>query len=94
MKKTSDFNLISGLFSSPQQVEQAEQYEQHGQAKSAAPIATKRTFAINNEYWEDFVALAAANKMTNTALLNEVIKKAVEENTEKINAYREFFGDK
>lgn len=73
---------------------QAEQYEQHGQAKSAAPIATKRTFAINNEYWEDFVALAAANKMTNTALLNEVIKKAVEENTEKINAYREFFGDK
>lgn len=94
MAKDKSFNLIDGLFQQPQQARQGKQAEQAEQVQKdkIAPAATKRTFAINNEYWADFLDLAAARKLTQAGLLNELIEHAVKENTKEIDKYREFFG--
>lgn len=94
MAKEKNFNLISGLFQQPQQNRQDKQVEQAEQVQKdkITPAATKRTFAINNEYWADFLDLAAARKLTQAGLLNKLIEYAVKENTNEIAKYREFFG--
>lgn len=53
--------------------------------------AWKRTFKISNEFWYDFVDLAAARRLTQAELINQVIEDAVKDNLEEIDCYRSFF---
>ena len=79
-----NYNLIDGLFS-----------KKTGTAETASEEAsvptTKRTFKIANEHWQDFVDLAAARRMTQAELINELIETAVRENTEEIEKYQNYF---
>ena len=78
-----NFNLIDNLFSKPTAV--------GGAIEEVPAPTTKRTFKILNEHWSDFVDLAAARKMTQAELINELIETAVRENTEQIANYRNYF---
>ena len=75
--QVKNYSLIDGLFSNPHQ-------KQVGQVEQVQ----KRTFKISNEYWDDFLILFAAQKTTQAELINTLIKKAVQENSEKIANYK------
>lgn len=81
------FDLLAGLFpdknNTPETVKEPEQKE--------VPT-TKRTFKISNEFWNDFVDLAAAKKMTQAELINTLIAESVNRDADLIAQYREFFG--
>lgn len=47
-----------------------------------------------NEFWNDFVTLAAARRLTQMDLLNKLIENAVQENREEIEKYQAFFKNK
>ena len=78
-----DYKLIDSLFTKTAAA---------GGVPGEAPApTTKRTFKIANEHWSDFVDLAAARKMTQAELINELIETAVRENTKQIANYRNYF---
>lgn len=62
-----------------------------GEPKTA--LTTKRTFKISNDLWDDFVALAAAKKLTQAELVNELMTNAIAADRELIERYRKFFGE-
>ena len=81
-----DFDLIDGLFPA----KKAEQAKPTATNESAG--AKQRTFKISNEFWDDFVDLAAAKKMTQVELINALIEESVRRDAELIATYRQFFG--
>lgn len=83
----NNFNLISGLFEKSVKPVLAASLE--------PPVGyTKRTWKISNEHWEEFTALAKLLQKTQADLINELIAKAVEENTKEISKYFELFPKK
>ena len=87
----ADFNLIQELFPNPT--------SRPSSASPATPPApqigyTKRTWKISDEHWEEFTALAKLLQKTQADLINDLIAKAVEENTKEISEYRKFFSKK
>ena len=78
-----NYNLIDSLFTKTKAA--------GGASEDAPAPTTKRTFKIVNEHWQDFVDLAAARKMTQAELINELIETAVRENIEQIETYRSYF---
>ena len=84
---SNNFNLINSLFNNP-----------GTQAKTVSPAQqtgyTKRTWKISDEHWEEFVALSKVLDKTQADLINELIAKAVEENTKEISKYFELFPKK
>lgn len=50
---------------------------------------TKRTFKILNEPWDDFLILAKLKGQTQAELINSLIERAVGENAEEIERYKE-----
>lgn len=85
-----NYNLIDGLFSTkPTQIMVANSSDEKEKSQT-----TKRTFKINNEFWNDFVTLAAARRLTQMDLLNKLIENAVQENREEIEKYQAFFKNK
>lgn len=83
------YNLINGLFQPPK-----ESAAEKKASSTTSVTSKKRTFSISNEFWDDFVDLAAAKKMTQAELLNSLIEQVVKENTKEIERYREFFRKK
>ncbi len=83
----NNYNLINGLFSNNTSKKQEEKTEK---IKSSATFR-QRTFKISNEFWYDFVDLAAARRLTQAELINQVIEDAVKDNLEEIDRYRSFF---
>ena len=81
-----NFNLLGGLF--PDKNSEKEPAVTPAPKEAGVPT-TKRTFKISNEYWDDFVDLAAAKKMTQADLINSLIETCVKENAELIERYRE-----
>ncbi len=83
----NNYNLINGLFEKSVKPVLA--------ASTEPPVGyTKRTWKISNEHWEEFTALAKLLQKTQADLINELIAKAVEENTKEISEYRKFFSKK
>lgn len=84
---SNNFNLIDSLFNNPET-----------QAKTISPAKqdgfTKRTWKISDEHWEEFTALAKLSQKTQADLINELIAKAVEENTKEISEFLKFFSKK
>ena len=84
---SNDFNLINSLFNNSLK-----------QANTVSPAQqvgfTKRTWKISDEHWEEFMALVALSKKTQADVINELIAKAVEENTKEISKYLELFSKK
>ena len=81
--------LIDGLFPGKTGSQRAAIAE--SEPKTA--LTTKRTFKISNDLWDDFVALAAAKKLTQAELINALIAESVNRNADLIAWYREFFGE-
>lgn len=84
-----EMKLIDGLF--PGKTGSQRAANAAGEPKIA--LTTKRTFKISNDLWDDFVALAAAKKMTQAELVNALIAESVNRNADLIARYREFFGE-
>lgn len=84
-----EMKLIDGLFPGKTGSQRAAIAE--SEPKTA--LTTKRTFKISNDLWDDFVALAAAKKLTQAELVNELIKNAIAANRDLIEQYRTFFGE-
>ena len=83
----ADYNLLNGLFASPT-----------SSARRASSTSltcqlgyTKRTWKISDEHWEEFMALVALSKKTQAEVINDLIAKAVEENTKEIFQYLKLF---
>ena len=82
-----NYNLLNGLFSNSITKTQEE--------KPKMPTTVKqRTFKISNEFWKEFVDLAALRRLTQAELINELIEKAVKENIKEIEKYRAYFNRK
>lgn len=79
-----NFNLIEGLFTN-QRVDNS--------SKSIS-TATKRTFKIADESWQDFVDLVSARRTTQAEMINGLIRQAVADGADEIARYREFYGIK
>ena len=60
-----EMKLIDGLF--PGKTGSQRAANAAGEPKTA--LTTKRTFKISNDLWDDFVALAAAKKLTLSATI-------------------------
>ena len=80
-----DFDLIDGLFPA----NKAKQEKHEKKTRNGNAGAKQRTFKISNEFWDDFVDLVAAKKMTQADLINFLIENCVRENAELIERYRE-----
>ena len=61
--------------------------------KTGSQRAANAAGEISNDLWDDFVALAAAKKLTQAELVNELIKNAIAANRDLIEQYRTFFGE-
>lgn len=84
---SNNFNLINSLFNNPgTQAKTVSSAQQDG--------FTKRTWKISDEHWEEFVALSKIQQKTQADVINDLIAKAVEENTKKISEYLKFFSKK
>lgn len=83
----NNYNLINGLFTSP--TSRASSTSSAGQTGF-----TKRTWKISDEHWEEFVALSKVLQKTQAEVINDLIAKAVEENTKEISQYLKLFSKK
>lgn len=83
-----NYDLIGGLFTKP-----APATAPRAVSPQAQPC-TKCTWKISDEHWEEFTALAKLSQKTQADLINELIAKAVEENTKEISEYLKFFSKK
>ena len=84
-----EMKLIDGLF--PGNTGSQRAAIAAGEPKTA--LTTKRTFKISNDLWDDFVALAAAKKLTQAELINALIAESVKRDANLIERYRKFFGE-
>lgn len=84
-----EMKLIDGLF--PGKTGSQRAANAAGEPKTA--LTTKRTFKISNDLWDDFVALAAAKKLTQAELINALIAESVKRDANLIERYRKFFGE-
>lgn len=82
-----NYNLLDGLFSNNITRTQEEKDKKSTSVK-------QRTFKISNEFWNDFVDLAAAKRLTQAELINQLIANVVKENMNEIEQYRAFFNKK